>query len=283
MILPPTPYPFLASRSGITGQVTLLGAPLDRTGSFRPGAADGPAGIRWASENLETYSPTLDLDLEDLRIGDLGSLDFTGFSQAEALELIERSTSDLLEAGTLPFLLGGEHTIALGVTRAVMHHYPDAHILQLDAHADLREEYLGEPLSHAAWAFHAGSEFGFERLIQLGIRSGLREEFLLGRRCSRYFSMGIELPAPILAELQAHPLYLTLDLDVLEPAYAPGTGTPEAGGVTYTELLTFLRQLAGLHVVALDINEVAPPLDPTGATSAIAAKLVREMMLLFTK
>lgn len=281
MNLPPSPYQFLASKTGCTGAITILGAPLDRTGSFRPGCAAGPSGVRWASENLEEYSPTLDRDLNDLDFADMGDLELAGLAQADALDLIETEVGALIDAGTLPFILGGEHTIALPIARAVCKRYPDALILHLDAHADLRDTYLDDPLSHATWAYRAGDEFGFERLIQLGIRSGLREEFTLGRTRSGYFSMGLEYPAHIRELLATRPVYLSLDIDVLDPAYLPGTGTPEAGGVTYRELLEFLQGLPKLKMVAMDLNEIAPPLDPTGVTAATAAKLAREMMLIF--
>jgi agmatinase len=261
--------------------VTLLGAPLDRTGSFRPGSVEGPTGIRWASENLETYSPQLDLDLEDMTLGDLGDLDLTDLSQHDALAGIEDAVATLLQAGTLPFVFGGEHTIALGVARAVFRAFPDALIVHFDAHADLRDTYLDEPLSHATWAHRVGEEFGFDRLVQLGIRSGLREEFHLGRAKSAYFSMDLEIPPHILDLLHSRPVYISLDIDVLDPSVVPGTGTPEAGGASYLELHACLQRLAGCRVVALDINEVAPPLDPTGATSATAANLAWEMMLLY--
>jgi len=261
--------------------VTLLGAPLDRTGSFRPGTADGPHGIRWASENLETYSPALDLDLEDLEVGDLGDLSFDDCSAEEAVNRIAAEAGALLDAGTLPLVFGGEHTIALGITHAVMARHPEAMILHFDAHADLREEYLGERCSHAAWAYHAGAAYGFERLVQLGIRSGLREEFTLGRARCAHFGTGLEIPAGVRLALAERPVYLTLDIDVLDPSHAPGTGTPEAGGPTYPELMACLTSLRDLHVVAMDINEVAPPLDPSGITSAVASKIARELMLLF--
>ncbi len=281
MLHPPLPYPFLASTPGEIGRVTLLGAPLDRSGSFRPGCEEGPVGIRWASENLETYSPELDRDLEEMVVGDLGDLHFAAEPQAEALARIEHEVNLLLHRHTLPFIFGGEHTIALAIARAVFAHHPDALILHFDAHADLRDTYLGEPLSHATWAYRVGEEFGGERLVQLGIRSGLREEFQRGRAYSAYFSSRLDFPASIRAELLARPVYLTLDIDVLDPSQAPGTGTPEAGGASYKELIACLTGLQGMQVVAMDINEIAPPLDPSGITSAVAAKLVREMILLY--
>ncbi len=281
MIQPPTPYPFLASHCEGTGQITLLGAPLDRTGSFRAGCAQGPAGIRWASENLETYSPEQDRDLEDVRVRDLGDLDFSGLSQFHAIELIESEVGALLDAPTLPFIFGGEHTIALPIARAVLKRYPDALILHFDAHADLRDSYEGESLSHAAWAYHIGQEFGYQHLLQLGIRSGLREEFRFARAHCGHFSTDLIIPPDIRAALGAHPVYISLDIDVLDASVLPGTGTPEAGGTTYRELMACLHSLSFMRVVAMDINELAPPHDPTGVSSAITAKIVRELILLF--
>jgi len=160
-------------------------------------------------------------------------LDFSGLSQAEALARITEEVGALLDAGTLPLVLGGEHTIALGVARAVLARHPDALILQLDAHADLRDTYLDEPLSHATWAYRAGEEFGFDRLVQLGIRSGLREEFVLGRARSGYFSTELAIPPAVRTRLGEHPVYITLDLDVLDPgiARAPARRKP-AGRAT---------------------------------------------------
>jgi len=254
---------------------------LDKTGCFRPGAADGPTGIRWASDNLETYSPALDRDLEEYQIGDRGDLALADLPMPAALARIEEEVDRLLVADSIPFVLGGEHTIALPIARAVLKRYPDAMILHFDAHADLRESYAGATYGHASWAYHVGREFGYDRLVQLGIRSGLREEFRFARERCACFSMDLRLPEAVRAELATYPLYLTLDIDVLDPACAPGTGTPEAGGVAYRELFDCLYGLAGMRVVAMDINEVAPPLDPTGVTSAVAAKLVREMVLMF--
>ncbi|MHB9107116.1 MAG: agmatinase [Armatimonadota bacterium] len=278
---PPSPYPFLASKPDHIGRVTLLGAPLDLTGSFRPGTAEGPTGIRWASENLETYSPELDRDLEEIDLGDLGDLGLTGIDVATGLSLIETEVGKLLDAGSIPCVLGGEHTIALAIARAVIARHPDAMILHLDAHADLCEEYAGEVYCHASWAYHAGQEFGFDRMVQLGIRSGLREEFHLGRERCAYFSKDVELPDPIRAQLALYPVYVSLDIDVLDTPFAPGTGTPECDGPTFRELAACLYSLAHLNVVAMDINEVAPPHDPSGITCAAAAKLAREMMLMY--
>jgi agmatinase len=280
-ILPPSPRPFLASRPGERGRVTLLGAPLDRTGSFRPGAGGGPAGIRWASDNLETYSPDLDRDLEDLDLVDAGDCDLAALDQRAALAAIGAATGGLLDGGALPVVLGGEHTVALGVARAVLQRHPDAAVVHLDAHADLRDDYLGERLSHATWARRLGEEAGFDRLLQFGIRSGLREEFALARGSCGHFARDVVLEPAARRLLADRPVHLTLDLDVLDPAYLAGTGTPEAGGCTWRELAAFLATLRGTRIVAIDLCELAPALDPSGASSAVAAKLVRELALAF--
>ncbi len=280
-ILPPSPRPFLASRPGERGRATLLGAPLDRTGSFRPGAAGGPAGIRWASDNLETYSPDLDRDLAELDLVDAGDLDLAALDQPAAVAAIAAATGGLLDGGALPLVLGGEHTVALGVARAVLRRHPDAAVVHLDAHADLRDDYLGERLSHATWARRLGEEAGFDRLLQFGIRSGLREEFALARARCGHFDREVALTATARRLLADRPVHLTLDLDVLDPAHLPGTGTPEAGGCSYRELAAFLAALGGARIVAIDVCELAPALDPTGASSAVAAKLVRDLALRF--
>jgi agmatinase len=279
-ILPPSPRPFLASRSGGHGRITLLGAPLDRTGSFRPGAAGGPGGIRWASDNLETYSPDLDRDLADIDLADAGDLDLSAPGQVGALAAIAAATGDLLDAGALPIVLGGEHTIALGVARATLRRHPEAVVVHLDAHADLRDDYLGETLSHATWAYRLGEEAGFDRLLQFGIRSGLREEFALARARCAHFDRNVVLTDAARVLIGDRPVHLSLDVDVLDPSVLPGTGTPEAGGCTWRELAGFLTALRGARVVAVDVSELAPGLDPTGASSAVAAKIVRELALL---
>jgi agmatinase len=257
-----------------------FGAPLDVTGSFRPGSGAGPGAVRRLSDSLETYSPALDRDLEDLVLVDLGDLELYGLGVDDALEAVAGAMADAAGAARLAVMLGGEHTVSLGGFRGIRRIHPEAVLVQLDAHADLRESYDGEPLTHATWAYHAGVEFGFDSLVQLGLRSGAREEWSRTRRTA-WSSHGLELTEALRALLSDRPLYLTVDIDVLDPSAAPGTGCPEPGGASYAELERFVHGLAGLRVVAVDVVEVAPTLDPSEITAAAAAKIVRDAVLLF--
>jgi agmatinase len=257
-----------------------FGAPLDVTTSFRSGTGAGPEAVRRLSESLETYSPSLDRDLEDLTLVDLGDIDLGRAGVEEAVEAIADTMEEAAGIGRLPVMFGGEHTVSLGGFRGVRRLHPDAVLIQLDAHADLRTSYEGLPLTHATWAYHAGNEFGFESLVQLGLRSGAREEW--ARTCeTAWSSQELELPDAVRARISDRPVYLTVDIDVLDPSAAPGTGCPEPGGATFRELEAFLHGLAELRVVAVDVVEVAPALDPSEITAAAAAKIVRDAVLMF--
>lgn len=269
-----------SGRTGTEAAAAFFGAPLDLTGSFRLGAAAGPAAVRRMSDSLETYSPALDRDLEDLALVDLGDLDLDGVGVEEAVDAIAATMAQTAAAARLSVMLGGEHTVSLGGFRGIKRVHPDAMLLQLDAHADLRDQYEGRALTHATWAYHACSEFGPDALVQLGLRSGAREEWPRTRETA-WSSGSLELPDAIRGRLSDRPVYLTIDIDVLDPAVAPGTGCPEPGGAAYVELERLLHGLAGLRVVAVDVVEVAPALDPSEITAAAAAKIVRDAVLLF--
>lgn len=276
---PPEP-PFLASRPGGFGRVTLLGLPLDRTESCRPGVGAAPGRIRVVSDWIESYSPVLDRDLAELDFVDRGDVALEGLALEAALEACAAEVAEVARHG-LALLLGGEHTASLAGYSGVKAVHPGAWLVQLDAHLDIRERYLdGSPLTHATWVYRAGERFGFERIVQLGVRSGDRVEWQTARRCG-YASMELALPAVLRQRIGRDPVYVTIDIDVLDPAHAPGTGCPEPGGVTFRELQAFLHSLAGLNVVALDVMEVSPPTDPADITALAAAKLVREAALLF--
>jgi agmatinase len=177
-------------------------------------------------------------------------------------------------------MFGGEHTASLGGFRGIKRAHPDAFLIQADAHLDIRESYEGEPFTHASWLYHAGEEFGFEHIAQVGLRSGHRTEWRTSRERTAFSSTGLTLPPMLRRQLEGRPIYLTIDIDVLDPAHAPGTGCPEPGGVTFRELAAFLYSLAGLRLVGLDVMEVSPNLDPSNITASAAAKLVREAILL---
>jgi agmatinase len=271
---------FLAAKAGPAGRAGLLGAALDLTESYRSGTRAAPARIRAASDALETYSPPQDRDLEDVAFGDWGDVDLGGLSMPAALDAVEQRFGAVLARG-FGVLLGGEHTLALAGFRAARRLHPEAALIQFDAHLDIRDEYEGERAGHATWVRRVGEQFGFECIVQLGIRSGTREEFRLARERCLYSSSGLELPAWVLEHLSARAVYVSVDIDVLDPGAAPGTGCPEPGGVTFRDLQESLYRLAPLRVVGADLCEVLPDNDPADVTAICAAKLVRELVLLF--
>lgn len=261
----------------------VFGAPLDLTESFRAGAAEGPATVRAVSDVLESYSPVLDRDLvEDAALLDLGDLGLDGLVMRDALERIAAAMSYAASLAGLAMMVGGEHTASLGGFRGIKHVYPEARLLQVDAHLDIRAEYEGERYTHATWLHRVGETFGFDVIHQVGLRSGDREEWRLAREKTAWSSTELVLPDHVGAALQQKPLYVSIDIDVLDPAHAPGTGCPEPGGVTFRELADFLYSLRGLHVVGLDVMEVSPSTDTADITAVAAAKLIREAVLLFS-
>ena len=266
-----------------TARTVLFGAPYDSTTSFRPGTRFGPAAMRAESFGIETYSPLQDRDLvDDTAVFDSGDIELPFGAPTPALKLIERRARQILKDGKRPFLLGGEHLVTLGAVRAVAEKYPNLHILHFDAHADLREDYLGNPLSHACVLRRCHDLLGDGRIFQFGIRSGTREEFRFmkdGHVTTEPFTLTTvekvvrKLPKGV-------PVYLTVDMDVIDPSEFPGTGTQEAGGVRYLELLAAVRQILGkLNIVGLDNVELSPALDPTGRSTALACKFLREELL----
>lgn len=272
---------FIGCDSGFdVARAVLFGAPFDSTTSYRPGARFGSAAIRHESFGIETYSPYLDRDLGDCAIHDAGDLELPFGAPDPALKMIETEAARILAAGKVPVLLGGEHLVTLGAVRAARARHPDLHILHFDAHADLRADYLGNPLSHACVMRRCHDLLGDGRIIQFGIRSGTKEEFAFqgaGRvRAERFAAK--TLPSIVLPPQT--PVYLTVDLDVLDPAEFPGTGTPEAGGLTFETLRGVLMDVfARFNVVAFDLVELAPALDASGRSTALACKLLRECLL----
>ncbi len=251
------------------------------TETFRSGAHGGPAAVRQMSDALETYSPSLNRSLDDICLLDLGDVPVDGLSMDDALGRIAAAMEHATTVAGLGIMIGGEHTASLGGYRGVKRAHPDALLIQVDAHLDIREQYEGERLTHASWLYHAGQEYGFEQIVQLGLRSGDRAEWRTARERTALSSMELALPPATRRRLEGRPVYLSIDIDVLDPAFAPGTGCPEPGGVTFRDLAAFLYSLAGVRVVGMDVMEVSPSLDPANITAAAAAKLVREVALLF--
>ncbi|CAA7599940.1 agmatinase [Acididesulfobacillus acetoxydans] len=264
-------------------KAVILGIPMDFTVSFRPGARLGPLSIRNVSAGIEEYSVYQDKDLADCVYRDLGDLSLPCGNVQRSLQIIEKACHILLADGKFPIFLGGEHLVSYPLLRSFRQQYPDLRVLHFDAHADLREDYLGERDSHATVMRQVAGLFAEKRLYQFGIRSGTKEEFAFAREHT-YMHID-EVLGPLketLAELTGYPLYVTLDIDVVDPAYAPGTGTQEPGGCTSREILTALRSLAGQKVVGFDLVEVLPALDASERTALLAAKIVREVILAFT-
>lgn len=265
--------------------VVLYGAPFDSTTSFRPGARFGPSAIRHESFGLETYSPYQDKDLMDIRVFDSGDLELCFGSSELALSDIENRTKEILKAAKLPVLLGGEHLVTLAAVRAVFHEYPDLHIIHFDAHADLRDDYLGAKLSHACVLRRCHELLGDNRIHQFCIRSGEREEFQFAAQHTDFHPFTFDGLKETVQELKEKkiPVYFTIDLDCLDPSAFPGTGTPEAGGVSFLELLDAIRTVAQANIVGADLNELAPMLDVSGVSTATACKVLRELLLAIAK
>jgi agmatinase len=263
----------------------LFGAPLDLTGSGRLGTGKGPPAVRRASHNIESYSPVQDADLFDVGLCDLGDLDLDGLPMADALDEIERQTAGVLErsagvAAAIPIVVGGEHTIALAMGRAVKKRHPDAVIISLDAHLDLADELNDLKVAHGTWVCRLGEELGgWSDFVLLGMRSGTRDEWQRSKQCL-WQSPNVVLTDELRAAIGERPVYLSVDIDVLDPSAAPGTGTPEPPGISSAELFQFLYSLRGLNVVAVDVNEILPAVDPAGITAITGAKLIRETAIL---
>lgn len=262
-------------------EAVLFGAPFDSTASFRPGTRFGPLAVRNESFGLETYSPYQDKDLLDCKIFDSGDLELPLGDTEKVLEAIEERTKIILEDGKLPVMIGGEHLVTLGSVRAVLRKYPDLHIIHFDAHADLREDYLGVKLSHACVLRRCHELLGDGKIYQFGIRSGDREEFKWAKEGHvRMQKFNFDHLEECILALQGKPVYFTIDLDVLDPSEFPGTGTPEAGGVSFTELLGAITQVAaGCHMAGCDVNELSPAYDASGISTAMAGKVIRELLL----
>ena len=261
--------------------IVLFGAPFDSTTSFRPGARFGSAAIRHESFGIETYSPYQDKDLLDKKVFDSGDLELSFGSPDAALADIEAQSKKILDDGKLPILIGGEHLVTLGSVRAVFEKYPDMHIIHFDAHADLRDDYLGVNLSHACVLRRCHDLVGDGRIHQFCIRSGDREEFLFAKDHTDMHKFTFDGLDEVVSELAKNntPVYFTIDLDCLDPSVFCGTGTPEAGGVSFMDLLNAILKVSKTNIVGADINELAPMLDNSGASTAVACKVIRELIL----
>ncbi len=260
-------------------RIVIFGAPFDSTTSYRPGTRFASRHMRAESYGLETYSPYQDLDLEDMEIFDSGDLELCFGDTFLALKEIENRTREILSSDKIPLMIGGEHLVTLGAVRAVFEKYPDLHVIHFDAHADLRDEYLGATLSHASVIHRVWDMVGDDKIYQFGIRSGERAEFLWGKDHVTTQRFNFDGLSEVVKKLEGKPIYFTIDLDVLDPSVFPGTGTPEAGGVSFTDLLDAILKVSKLNIVGMDINELSPMLDASGASTAVALKVMRELIM----
>lgn len=267
-----------------SAQAVIYGMPMDWTVSFRAGTRLGPARIREVSIGLEEYSPYLDRDLRDIRYHDAGDVPLPFGNPQKSVEVLYTFVRQLFAADKFPLGLGGEHLASWGPMRAAWEKYPDLRVVHIDAHTDLREHYEGEPYSHATVIRKVCDAIGPDRVYQFGIRSGTREEFAWAREHTHFFPFDVAEPLEgVLPELEGYPVYVTWDIDVFDPAYAPGTGTAEHGGITPREGFRAMQLLSRLNVVGFDIVEVAPVIDPSELSQILAAKLVREALLAFVR
>ena len=261
-------------------QIVIFGAPFDSTTSYRPGARFASRTMRAESYGLETYSPYQNLDVTDFKIFDGGDLELCFGDTNLALADIENFARKILADGKIPLMIGGEHLVTLGAFRAAAEKFPNLAVIHFDAHTDLRDDYLGAKLSHATVIRRVHEIAGDGKIFQFGIRSGDRPEFEFAKNHTRLQKFNFDGLEKVLAEVADLPIYFTIDLDVLDPAVFPGTGTPEAGGVSFLELLNAaLEVIRGSNVVALDMVELSPPYDPSGISTATALKLLREILL----
>ena len=255
-------------------EIIMLGLPFDGTVSYRPGSRFAPEQIRLASWGLEEYSPYFDKHLEDCNFHDAGDLEFPLGNTVKSLDLIEKNVSEIYKDGKKVFGIGGEHLVTLPEIKAVSKFYNDLAVVHFDAHTDLREEYLGEPLSHSAVIRHVGNIIGFENIKQIGIRSGMKEEFDLMKKYNTQIYDYSELDC-----LRKKNIFITVDLDVLDTSIMPGTGTPECGGLKFNDLIGWFKYLSHFNIVGADVVELAPDYDASGASTAVATKVIRELLM----
>lgn len=260
-------------------KIVIFGAPFDSTTSFRPGTRFASKAMRSESFGIETYSVYQDKDLEEIEVFDGGDLELNFGNPENALKQIEEFTESIVSNNKIPCMIGGEHLVTLGAFKAVSKKYPDVHVIHFDAHADLRNDYLGQELSHATVMHRVWDITGDNKIFQFGIRSGDKSEIYWGKDhvfTNKFNFNGLE---DVVEKLKGKPVYFTLDLDVLDPSVFPGTGTPEAGGVTFNELLNAILKISDLNIVGVDINELCPIYDQSGSSTALACKVLRELLL----
>jgi agmatinase len=270
-----------ANASFEKSRAVILGCPYDGSASFRPGARFGPSAIRRASWGIETFSPYFNKDLSQCSIHDMGDLELPLGEKNISLGLIRKAVGIILSEKKYPVLLGGDHLITLPIVEEILKTYPRLHLIHIDAHIDLRDDYLGESLSHSTVMRKVVDHLGDGRLFQIGIRSGTEEEFRLARKMKSIVPLHPGSLDLMIKRIRNQPVYISLDLDVIDPSLLPGVGAPEPGGLTFQEFISLLKKLQTLHVVGFDMVELTPDYDPTQISSITASVILREMILAF--
>ncbi len=275
-------YAFIGCEASLeNSDIVLFGAPYDGTSSFRPGSRFAASRIRIDSYGLETYSPYLDRDLEDRSIYDAGDLSFSFGNRELVLNTIRNFSREIILRGQKPLMIGGEHLVSLPAVEAVSEKYPDLMIFHFDAHTDLRNDYMGEKFSHATVIKNIWDRLGDGRIFQFGIRSGLKGEFQWAQEGHTFLNkFGYDRLPRAIEMVKDKPVYVTIDLDILDPSIFPGTGTPEPGGIGFSDMMKIIKMLSVLNIVGADVVELSPDYDPTGVSTAVASKVIREMMLI---
>jgi agmatinase len=282
MDLPLVEQTFISANNPLKDALAvILGCPYDGSASFRPGARFGPSAIRKASWGIETFSPYFQRDLTRYAIHDMGDLELPLGEKKTSLSLIRKALGQILSKKKFPILLGGDHLITLPIVEELSLRHPNLHLVHMDAHTDLREDYLGEAFSHSTVMRKVVDHLGEGRLFQIGIRSGTEDEFKLARKWKSIVPNDPRSLKALGKRLKNLPVYITLDLDVMDPGLLPGVGTPEPGGLTFQGLLFIFKTLQCLRVVGFDLVELTPDYDPTGISSITASVILREMILTF--
>ena len=257
-----------------SSDIIMLGLPFDGTVSYRSGSRFAPEQIRLASWGLEDYSPRFDKHLQDVNFHDIGDLEFPLGNTFKSLDLIQKNTEEIYKDGKRVFGIGGEHLVTLPEIKAVSKYYNDFAVVHFDAHTDLREEYLGEEMSHSAVIRHISKITGPQNLKQIGIRSGMKEEWEFMKKydtlCHKYSDLDC---------FKNKPIFVTVDLDCLDPSVMPGTGTPESGGMQFNELIGWFEYLKNFNIIGADVVELAPDYDSSGVSTAVASKVIRELLM----
>ena len=258
-----------------TSDIIMLGMPFDGTVSYRSGSRFAPEQIRLASWGLEDYSPRFNKYLQDVNFHDAGDLELPLGNTYKSLDVIEQNVEDIYKDGKRVFGIGGEHLVTLPEIKAVSKFYNDLAIVHFDAHTDLREEYLGEEMSHSAVIRHASKIVGPRNIKQIGIRSGMKEEFEFMKENDTLCCIYSDLDC-----LKGRKIFVTIDLDVLDPSVMPGIGTPESGGMQFNELMGWFDYLKDFDIIGADVVELAPDYDASGVSTAVATKVIRELLMI---